>query len=221
MKPKEWDNFLDPKDPWRIFRIISEFVEGFDELKQIGPAVSVFGSARFQVDSPYYQMGEALGRQLVQAGFAVITGGGDGVMEAVNKGAYEENGRSIGLHIALPQERAPNRYQSKILRFRFFFCRKVMFVKYASAFVVLPGGFGTLDEFFEAITLIQTKKISPRPLLLLGRSYWDGLFQWICQQLLTHHSIAPEDLQLFQIVDHPQEAVQFILDFYQNNKGDS
>lgn len=198
---------------------MSEFVDGFDSLNSIGPAVSIFGSARLTPNSPIYKMGEETGKLLVQAGYAVLTGGGNGIMEAVNKGAYQQGGHSIGLNIALPEEKIPNLYQTRMLRFRFFFCRKVMFVKYASAFIVFPGGFGTLDELFEVLTLIQTKKIPSRPILLLGADYWNDLLHWIQAHLVSTQYIGKRDLSLFQIVQSPQEAVQFIVDANQK-KGD-
>ena len=209
------DSLLDQKDPWRIFRIISEFVEGFDALNAIGPAVSIFGSARILPNSPIYQMGEDLGKLLVEAGYTVLTGGGNGVMEAVNKGAFLQGGHSIGLNIALPEKKIQKLYQTRMLRFRFFFCLKVMFVKYATAFVVFPGGFGTLDEFFEVLTLIQTNKINSRPLILLGSEHWKGLMDWIQSHLYSNHYIGKNDLSLIQLVDSPKEAVKLIVDYNQ------
>lgn len=198
------------RDSWRIFRIISEFVDGFETLAEIYPAVSVFGSSQITESDPVYQVGRTLGRLLAENGFSVITGGGPGAMEAANRGAFEAKGKSIGLCIQLPKEQAPNPYTNTRLDFRYFFIRKVMFVKYAVAYVILPGGFGTLDELFEALTLIQTHRIRPFPLILLGRDYWKDLMSWIKKTMLTHKMIAPGDLNLVQITDDPEEAVAAI-----------
>jgi uncharacterized protein (TIGR00730 family) len=199
----------DAKDVWRIFRIMSEFVEGFEEMASIGPAVSIFGSARTKPEEPYYSAAEETARLLVKAGFAIITGGGPGIMEAANKGAFEAGGKSIGLNITLPQEQEANRYQTLSLDFHYFYARKVMFVKYASAFVCFPGGYGTLDEFFETMTLIQTLKIEAFPIILYGSEYWSGLAQWLREQLVPKY-IDPEDLEIFKIVDTPQDVVKLV-----------
>jgi uncharacterized protein (TIGR00730 family) len=194
-------------DPWRVLRIQSEFVEGFGALAELGPAISVFGSARTTPDEPSYALAEALGRKLVEADFAVITGGGPGVMEAANKGAWEAGGVSVGLGIELPFEYDLNRYVDLGLNFRYFFARKTMFVKYAQGFVVLPGGFGTFDELFEALTLVQTRKVTSFPIVLLGTAYWSGLVDWIRQTVLAEAKIAKEDLDMFQVTDDVEEAV--------------
>ena len=198
-------------DPWRVLRIQSEFVEGFGALAELGPAISVFGSARTTPDEPSYALAEALGRQLVQAGFAVITGGGPGVMEAANKGACEAGGTSVGLGIELPFEQELNEYVDLGLNFRYFFARKTRFVKYAQGFVVLPGGFGTFDELFEALTLVQTRKVTSFPIVLLGTSYWSGLVDWIRQTVLVDGKIAKEDLDMFQVTDDVAEAVSVMV----------
>jgi uncharacterized protein (TIGR00730 family) len=198
-------------DTWRVFRIMSEFVEGFERLSASGPAVSVFGSARAQPGSETYALAEDLAGRLVRAGFAVITGGGPGIMEAANKGATEAGGVSIGLNIDLPEEQEPNPYATTLISFRYFFVRRVMFVKYATGgFVALPGGFGTLDEFAEALTLIQTNKIGRFPLILMGRDYWTGLADWLRQVLLPRGYIDAGDMDLFQIEDDPAEVVRLI-----------
>ncbi len=198
-----------PGDSWRIFRIMAEFVEGFESLANLGPAVTVFGSARTRPDQHYYQAAEATGKLLAQAKYAVITGGGPGIMEAANKGAFESGGMSVGCNITLPHEQDANKYQQITLDFHYFYARKVMFVKYASAFICFPGGFGTLDEFFETITLMQTMKIEAMPIILFGKSFWTGLVDWM-KLSLQPAMIDGEDLDLFQIVDTPEEAVAII-----------
>jgi uncharacterized protein (TIGR00730 family) len=199
------------RDSWRIFRIISEFVDGFETLAEIYPAVSVFGSSQITPSDPVYQVGRTLGRLLAENGFAVITGGGPGAMEAANRGAIEGKGKSVGLCIQLPKEQEPNPYANIRLDFRYFFIRKVMFVKYAVAYVILPGGFGTMDELFEALTLIQTHRIRPFPLILLGKDYWKDLMSWVKKTMLTkHRMISPDDLNLVQIIDDPEAAVAAI-----------
>ena len=197
------------QDTWRIFRIMAEFVEGFEEMSKVGKAVSIFGSARTQPDDPLFKAAEETARLLSKAGYAIITGGGPGIMEAGNKGAYEAKGKSVGLNISLPQEQQSNKYQTLSLDFHYFYARKVMFVKYASAFVCFPGGFGTLDEFFETTTLIQTLKISPLPIVFYGSSYWSGLVKWMGEQLLPHY-IDREDLDIFRIVDSPAEVLKAV-----------
>jgi uncharacterized protein (TIGR00730 family) len=198
------------KDSWRLFRILSEFVEGFETLADIQPAVSIFGSTRVRADNPLYVKAEQMARLLTESGFNVITGGGPGIMEAANKGALEGGGKSIGLNIDLPAEQAPNPYTNIHLSFRYFFVRKVMFVKYAMAYIIFPGGFGTLDELFEAITLIQTKKIKPFPLILVDSSYWQGLIDWLKGSPLQVKHISPADLDIIQILDDPQEIIKHI-----------
>jgi uncharacterized protein (TIGR00730 family) len=213
---RNW-NEIKTADSWVIFKVLAEFVEGFDKLAKIGPCVSIFGSARTKTDHPYYKMTEEIAAKLVRHGYGVITGGGPGIMEAGNKGAYEQGGKSVGLNIVLPFEQHSNLYidADKNINFDFFFVRKVMFVKYAQGFVVMPGGFGTLDELFEALTLIQTKKIGRFPIVLVGRSYWSGLIDWIKSTMLEiEHNINPEDLKLFNVVDTTEEAVRVIDDFY-------
>ncbi|HEY7720637.1 MAG TPA: TIGR00730 family Rossman fold protein [Pedococcus sp.] len=199
-------------DPWRVMRIQSEFVEGFGALAELGPAVSVFGSARIPVDSPHYTLGREVGRALARAGYAVITGGGPGAMEAANRGALEAGGASVGLGIELPFEAGLNPYVDLGVNFRYFFARKTMFVKYAQGFIVLPGGFGTLDELFEALTLVQTQKVTSFPLVLIGSEYWSGLFQWLTGTLAEHGTISREDLALLQLTDDVDEAVRIIID---------
>jgi uncharacterized protein (TIGR00730 family) len=202
------------QDIWRIFKIMAEFVEGFEELRTIGPAVSIFGSARTEQGAKYYQLAEQTASKFAQAGFAVITGGGGGVMEAANKGAKSAGGKSIGLNIELPMEQIPNKYQDISLHFHYFFCRKVMFLKYAHGFVVLPGGFGTMDEFFESICLIQTLKQASFPVILMGTEYWQGLLDWVKSTMLDKYQyISPDDLDVFTMLDDPDEAVDIIRKF--------
>lgn len=201
-------------DSWRLFRIMGEFVQGFEEMADVGKAVTIFGSARFRPDHPYYAKAEQLARKLAESGYAVITGGGPGIMEAGNKGAYEAGGRSLGLNIDLPHEQEPNPYQTDTLKFRYFFTRKVMLVKYSTAFVVFPGGFGTIDELFEALTLIQTKKIKPFPVYLIGVEYWRGLLQWLQGTLVRHGTISPEDMHLFKVLDDVSEIPTEIEKYY-------
>lgn len=189
------------EDAWRMFRILGEFAQGFEEMADVGKAVTVFGSARLGRDHPDYGKAEELSADLAARGYAVVTGGGPGIMEAANKGAFEAGGRSVGLNIALPHEQEPNAYQTDKVNFRYFFVRKVLLVKYSTAFVVFPGGFGTIDELFEAMTLIQTKKIMPFPVFLVGTSYWRGLIQWLQGTLVRAGTIAEHDLHLFKVVD--------------------
>lgn len=215
-KDRNW-NEIKSSDAWVIFKVMAEFVDGFEKLSKIGPCVSVFGSARTKPDEKYYQMAEEIAAKLVRHGYGVITGGGPGIMEAGNKGAKSENGKSVGLNIDLPFEQGGNIYidPDKMIDFDYFFVRKVMFVKYSQGFVVMPGGFGTLDELFEAITLIQTKKIGQFPIVLVGKEYWQGLLNWMKETLLDrHHTINPEDLDLFHVVETPTEAVKKIDEFY-------
>jgi uncharacterized protein (TIGR00730 family) len=202
------------KDLWRIFRVMAEFTEGFDELATVGPAVSIFGSARAKPDEKYYKLAVQTAAELVRAGFAVITGGGSGIMEAANKGAAEADGQSIGLNIELPMEQIPNDYQNLSLHFRYFFVRKVMFLKYAHGFIVFPGGYGTMDEFFESLVLIQTLRQASFPVVLMCNEYWEGLTKWIKTKMLDeHHYISPEDPDVFTMVDDPQTAVKIIREF--------
>jgi uncharacterized protein (TIGR00730 family) len=202
------------QDLWRLFRIMAEFTEGFQELGSVGPAVTIFGSARTVPTDPYYPMAEETAFKLGQAGFAVITGGGGGVMEAANKGATRAGATSIGLNIELPQEQVPNPYQNMSLHFRYFFCRKVMFLKYAHGFLVFPGGYGTLDEFSESLVLIQTLKQASFPVILMGSEFWQGLVDWIRGKVLDEHGyISPTDLKVFTVADDPDTAVQIIQEF--------
>jgi uncharacterized protein (TIGR00730 family) len=198
-------------DPWRVMRIQSEFVEGFGALAEVGPAVSVFGSARVRPDDPYYAMAQDVARGLVDAGYAVITGGGPGIMEAANKGAAEAGGLSVGLGIELPFEQGMNRWVDLGVNFRYFFARKTMFVKYSEGFVVLPGGFGTFDELFEALTLVQTHKVTGFPIVLLGGDYWDGLLTWLRGTVHEHGMIAAADVDLLQIASTAEEAVDLVV----------
>jgi uncharacterized protein (TIGR00730 family) len=202
---------LSAKESWRIFRIISEFVDGVEHLQEIYPAVSVFGSSSITQTDPIYELGRKVGRLLAENGFSVVTGGGPGAMEAANRGAFEAKGKSVGLCIQLPKEQAANPYTSVRIDFRYFFIRKVMFVKYSVAYIILPGGFGPKDELFEALTLIQTNRIKPFPVILLGKDYWKDLISWIKKTLLMkHRMICPDDMDLFQCVDDPAAAVAAI-----------
>ena len=215
-KDKDWAE-IKSTDSWVIFKVMSEFVEGFEKLAKIGPCVSIFGSSRTRPGHPYYDQAIELGEKLVQQGYGVITGGGPGIMEAANKGAHDAGGRSVGLNIELPHEQFSNLYidPDKLIEFDYFFVRKVMFVRYAQGFIVMPGGFGTLDEFFEAITLIQTQKIGRFPIVLVGRSFWEGLIDWVKEVMLDREeNISKEDLDFFEIVETADEAIQVINDFY-------
>lgn len=213
--PKGW-NEIKANDSWAIFKIMGEFVNGFEKMSKIGPCVSIFGSARTLPGSPYYELAVEICRQLALSGYGVITGGGPGIMEAGNKGASLAGGTSVGLNIELPFEQHLNPYieKDKSLDFDYFFVRKVMFVKYAQGFIVMPGGFGTLDELFEAITLIQTKKIALFPIVLVGSEFWQGLFDWIKAKMLSAGNISEKDLDLIKIADTPEEVVQVIDGFY-------
>ena len=208
-------------DSWAIFKIMSEFVEGYDRMAKIGPCISIFGSARTHEDNKYYKIGVELAEKFANGGYGVITGGGPGIMEAANKGAQQGGGKSVGLNIDLPFEQNYNPYidQEHNLEFDYFFVRKVIFVKYAQAFVILPGGFGTLDELFEALTLIQTKKINQRPVVLVGKEYWGGLIEWIQKVMLEEeHNISASDMQMFALVDTADEAYTYIDDFYKSHE---
>ncbi|WP_461452388.1 LOG family protein [Mucilaginibacter sp.] len=213
---KDWQE-IKVTDSWQIFKIMAEFVDGFDKLAKIGPCVSIFGSARTRIDNKYYGISETCARLLSERGYGVISGGGPGIMEAANKGAYEAGGKSVGLNIELPFEQFHNKYidRDKILDFDYFFVRKVMFMKYSQGFIVLPGGFGTMDEAFEAMTLIQTGKIARFPIVFIGVDYWGGLFDWVKKNMLEHeHNIAPDDLNLYRLVDTAKEATDHIFRFY-------
>ena len=201
------------EESWRIFRIMAEFIEAIDALSRIQPAVTIFGSARVKAEDPFYRKAETLARRLAQKGFSVITGGGPGSMEAANQGAAEAGGKSIGMNIRLPFEQKPNPYANITIEYKYFFVRKVMFVKYAVAYVIFPGGFGTLDELFEALTLIQTKRIKSFPVILVGQEYWSGMIDWLRNTLVREDKIQAEDLDFIQIVDDPDEAVRHIQKF--------
>lgn len=197
-------------ESWRLFKILGEFVDGVESLHDLGPAVSIFGSARTQPDDPVYRQAQHIAATIVKSGFAVITGGGGGVMEAANRGAMEAGGQSVGLNIKLPFEQVPNPYANLQLEFKYFFIRKVMFIKYAAAYIALPGGFGTLDEIFEVMTLIQTKRIKPFPVILAGSDYWSGLLDWIKARLRDKGMISPDDLDIIQVIDEPDEIVDVV-----------
>lgn len=204
------------EDPWRIFRIMSEFVEGFEDLSKVGPAITFFGSARTTPRNRYYKLAEKAAGLLARHDYAIMTGAGPGIMEAANKGAKKAGGSSIGLNIEVPIIQKPNRFITELIDFRYFFCRKVMFVKYAKAFVIFPGGFGTMDEFFESITLIQTKRIKRFPVVLVGREYWRGLVDWLKKSMIRKDRIDKEDLEIFTIVDTAEEVLEAVENFYSN-----
>lgn len=213
---KDW-NELKASNSWHIFKIMAEFVDGFEKLGKIGPCVSIFGSARTKPEHPYYKLAEEIAFKLTVEGYGIITGGGPGIMEAANKGARTGKGKSVGLNIELPFEQFSNAFidPDKLISFDYFFVRKVMFLKYAQGFIVLPGGFGTLDELFEAITLVQTTKVAHFPIILVGKKYWVGLMEWVKSTMLEEErNISPEDLNLFSIVDTADEAVKVINEFY-------
>ncbi|MGB0404517.1 MAG: TIGR00730 family Rossman fold protein [Salibacteraceae bacterium] len=214
-KEKDW-NEIKTNDSWQIFKIMSEFVEGFEKMSKIGPCVSIFGSARTPSDNRYYKLADEIAFKLTQEGFGIISGGGPGIMEAANKGAQRGGGKSVGLNIELPFEQFDNPYidKDKLITFDYFFVRKLMFVKYAQGFIVMPGGFGTLDEFFESLTLIQTEKIGRFPVVLVGHEYWDGLIDWVKDVMLKEKNISEKDLALFKVVDTPEEAVDYVVKFY-------
>jgi len=215
---KDWYE-IKTNDSWAIFKIMAEFVNGYETMAKIGPSISIFGSARTKPENKYYQIAVSIAEMLGKRGYGVITGGGPGIMEAANKGAQLGGGKSIGLNIDLPFEQSGNPFidPDSNLTFDYFFVRKVIFVKYSQGFVVIPGGFGTLDEMFEAVTLIQTKKINRRPVVLVGSDYWKGLLEWIKNTMLTEGNISPEDLDFFKIVDTADEAIAFIDDFFKTH----
>ena len=215
---KDWSE-IKSNDSWSIFKIMAEFVEAYDKMAKAGPCVAIFGSARTKQDHQHYLQAVEIGEKLARAGYGVITGGGPGIMEAGNKGAKQGDGVSVGLNIDLPFEQFHNQYidRDHYLEFDYFFVRKVIFVKYSQAFVILPGGFGTLDELFEAMTLVQTKKIARRPIVLLGKAYWQGLFEWVENTQLKEGYISPADLSLFKLTDSTDEALQFIEDFFSSH----
>jgi len=202
------------EETWRLFRIMSEFVEGFEVLSQVGKAVSIFGSSRINAGNKYYKLAEEIAYLLAKEGFAIITGSGSGIMEAGNKGAKRAGGHSVGLNIQIPLEQKPNKYVETLLDFRYFFVRKVMFVKYAKAFVIMPGGYGTLDEFTEAINLIQTERISEFPVVLFGSEYWKGMLDWLKDTVLKNGNISRKDLDIFTVTDSPKDVVAIIKRFY-------
>jgi uncharacterized protein (TIGR00730 family) len=214
-KPKNW-NEVKTNDSWAIFKIMGEFVGGYEKMSRIGPCVSIFGSARTKPENDYYKLTVRIARKITENGYGVITGGGPGIMEAGNKGAHIAGGTSVGLNIALPFEQNDNPYidNDKSIDFDYFFVRKVMFVKYSQGFVVMPGGFGTLDELFEALTLIQTNKIDKFPIILVGLDFWGGLFDWVKNTLLSEGNISPEDLDLVHLVDNENEVLEILNDFY-------
>lgn len=201
---------LSSGESWRIFRIMAEFVESIEVLSKVNNAVTIFGSARVKPGDAYYLKAEKLGQILAQSGFSVITGGGGGIMEAANKGAAEAGGKSVGMNIKLPFEQKPNPYANIHVEYKYFFIRKVMFIKYALAYVILPGGFGTMDELFEALTLIQTKKVKSFPLILMGSDYWSGLLDWLKNSMLEKDMISPSDMEMIQVIDEPEEVVRHI-----------
>ncbi len=205
-----WLDHFKSGDSWRLFRIMSEFVDGFDTLAVLPPAVSIFGSARTRPEDHYYKMAEEIAYGLAKAGYAIITGGGPGIMEAANKGAAEADGVSIGLNITLPYEQEPNDYANLPLNFKYFFVRKVMFIKYAMAFIGMPGGFGTLDELFESLTLIQTRRIKAFPIILYGSDFWSGMVDWIKKEMLATGKISEDDLLYFQVMDDPSDVINYI-----------
>jgi uncharacterized protein (TIGR00730 family) len=217
---KDW-NEIKTNDSWAIFKIMSEFVEGYERMSRIGPCISIFGSARTKPENKYYKIAEEIAEKLAKEGYGIITGGGPGIMESGNKGAQKGGGKSVGLNIVLPFEQSHNIYidPDKAIDFDYFFVRKVIFVKYTQGFVIMPGGFGTMDELFEALTLIQTKKINNRPVVLVGKAYWSGLVDWIKEQMLTEEAnINPNDIDLFALVDTADEAVHYIEDFYKTHE---
>jgi uncharacterized protein (TIGR00730 family) len=216
---KQWSE-LKGENSWTMFKVIAEFVDGFEKLNQIGPCVSIFGSARTKPEDKYYKLATDVAKRITEEGFGVITGGGPGIMEAANKGAFEQGGLSVGLNISLPFEQTHNPYidTRNNLDHHYFFVRKVMFVKYAQAFIVMPGGFGTMDELFEVLTLIQTKKITRVPVILMGKEFWSGMKEWISQVMLEQfHTIAEKDMDMIPITDDPEEVVKIIADFYNVN----
>lgn len=213
---KDW-NDIKASDSWQIFKIMSEFVEGFEKMSKIGPCVSIFGSARTKPENKYYQLAEEIAYKLTIEGYGVITGGGPGIMEAANKGAKRGGGKSVGLNIELPFEQKPNDFidRDKSIDFHYFFVRKTIFLKYSQGFIGMPGGMGTMDELFEALTLVQTNKIAQFPVVLVGKAYWEGMVKWMKESMLdAEHNISPNDLDLFKIVDTADEAVKHIVDFY-------
>jgi uncharacterized protein (TIGR00730 family) len=203
-------------DIWRVFRVMSEFVEGFQTLSKLGPCVTIFGSARTKPGSRYYELTTTVAKEFVRNGYGIISGGGPGIMEAANKGAKESGGASVGINIDLPFEQSANPHidKDKLITFRHFYVRKVMFAKYAQAFVVMPGGFGTLDELFESVTLVQTKKVTPFPIILMGKEYWGGMLDWVKKTMIAEGTISEDDLALLSLTDDPMEPARIVVDFY-------
>jgi hypothetical protein len=218
MRNKNSKNELLFEDPWRIFRIMSEFVEGFEVLSSIGKAVSIFGSSRLLPTHKYYKLAEEVAYLLAKEGYVIITGSGPGLMEAANKGAKKAKGYSVGLNIQLPLQQEPNPYVDTLLDFRYFFIRKVMFVKYAKAFVIMPGGYGTLDEFTEALNLIQTLRIPKFPVVVFGKDYWKGMLDWLKDTVLQNDCLTKEDMKIFTVADKPEQVVKIIRDFYKKRR---
>lgn len=215
-KPKNWQE-IKSDDSWEVYKIQSEFVNGYKKLAAIGPCVSIFGSARTEKDNRYYKQAQEIAKKLTKSGYGIISGGGPGIMEAANKGAKEGRGKSVGLNIDLPFEQFPNKYidPDKLINFEYFFVRKAMFMRYSQGYIVMPGGFGTLDELFEALTLIQTQKIGTFPVILVGKEYWEGLFEWIKREMIDEAQyISPEDMNIIHLVDESNEAVEIINSFY-------
>ncbi len=205
-------------DIWRVFRVMSEFVEGFQTLSKLGPCVTIFGSARTKPGSRYYELTTTVAKEFVRNGYGIISGGGPGIMEAANKGAKEAGGASVGINIDLPFEQSANPHidKDKLITFRHFYVRKVMFAKYAQAFVVMPGGFGTLDELFESVTLVQTKKVTPFPIILMGKEYWGGMLEWVKTTMVAEGTISKKELNLFSLTDDPMETAQIVVEFYRS-----
>ena len=217
MKKKNSNNEFVSEEPWRLFRIMAEFVEGFEVLSKVGKAVSIFGSSRTPPNNKYYKLAEEIAYLLAKEGYAIITGSGPGIMEAANRGTGRAGGHSIGLNIQIPHEQEPNKYVDTLLDFRYFFVRKVMFVKYAKAFVIMPGGYGTLDEFTEAINLIQTERIPRFPVVLFGSEYWKDMLTWLKEAVLKNGNISKQDLKIFTVADSPKAVVKAIADFYKKS----
>ena len=211
--PRLKNNFT-KEEPWRVFRIMSEFVDGFEMLSTVGAAVCIFGSSKAKRQDKYYKIAEETAYQFAKAGYSIITGAGNGMMEAANKGAHKAKGRSIGLNILIPTKQKPNKYITELLEFKYFFCRKVMFAKYSKAFIIFPGGFGTLDELFEAVSLVQTKRIDPFPIILVGSSYWKNMLSWLNTHMLKSGYIEKKDFEIFKIIDEPKKIVSYVKKFY-------
>ncbi|MFH1799146.1 MAG: TIGR00730 family Rossman fold protein [Candidatus Omnitrophota bacterium] len=215
MKNERIVNDTPTQDPWRVFRIMGEFVDGFEALKDVGKAISVFGASRLKRTHKYYALAEHAAALFAKDGYSVITGAGEGIMEAANKGAKKAGGKSVGLNILIPLEQKINKYVNLPLEFRYFFVRKLMFAKYSKAFLVFPGGFGTLDEFFEAVALIQTKRVKPFPVILVGKDYWEGMLKWIKAACLKNGTISKADMDIFKVLDKPEDMVKFVNYFYE------